>query len=364
MNVKHIFRHPGSVFLIINSFWGKLIAELEGAVYKWALKSPRRASFYYCFFSTRFDREHYSVLKGISLNIDNDIDSLACYSSLRRNIHRLEKGLISDKIKPIFAGEYIENTLNLFDLVLEKKESGEITNRWIVDVLTKYFETVQRTEKILKAETTFNQLKLRFPRMLTDHEHGEYHGPYIKKDIKTSSINFEQFYELCEQRHSIRWYEDIDVPIGKVKKAIKLGLTAPSACNRQPFRFIIIQDKDKLKVMTRLPGGAKTFANNIRLLVVLVGDLSAYFDERDRHLIYIDGGLAAMNFMLGLETLGLSSCPINWPDIEKNEMVIQKELCLNVWEKGILFFSIGYPLEHGGIPFSAKKTVDEVVAVI
>ena len=52
------------------------------------------------------------------------------------------------------------------------------------------------------------------------------------------------------------------------------------------------------------------------MIIVIVGELDAYEYDRDRHLIYIDGSLAAMTFMLALETLGLSSCPINWSGVE------------------------------------------------
>ena len=148
-----------------------------------------------------------------------------------------------------------------------------------------------------------------------------------------------------------------------VKKAITAGLTAPSACNRQPFRFIIVNSKEKLAKTVNLPMGSDTFAHNIKLMAILIGDLSAYFDERDRHLIYIDASLAAMNFMMALETLGLSSCPINWPDIEERELNIAKEFNLQPNEKGIMFFSIGYALDKGGVPFSAKKNVEQVITI-
>jgi hypothetical protein len=48
--------------------------------------------------------------------------------------------------------------------------------------------------------------------------------------------------------------------------------------------------------------GTAGFSNNIPALIAVVGDLSAYPAERDRHVIYIDGGLATMQLMLAFET--------------------------------------------------------------
>ncbi len=89
-----------------------------------------------------------------------------------------------------------------------------------------------------------------------------------------------------------------------------------------------------------------------------------FIHENGSRTIYIDASLAAMNFMMALETMGLSSCPINWPDIEEREQLIAKEFNLQPSEKGIMFISIGYPLNKGGIPFSAKKSVEQVTTIL
>ena len=95
--------------------------------------------------------------------------------------------------------------------------------------------------------------------------------------------------------------------------------------------------------------------------MVVVGDLSAYPYERDRHLIYVDASLASMQLMLALETLGLSSCPINWPDIEVMERGMAEVLDLSFHERPIMLISVGYPDPRGNIPFSQKKSSDSMI---
>lgn len=53
-------------------------------------------------------------------------------------------------------------------------------------------------------------------------------------------------------------------------------------------------EKEKAVATAKCVGGATDFAENLPAMIAIVGDLSAYPYERDRHLIYIDGSLAAM----------------------------------------------------------------------
>lgn len=359
MNWKHYIKHPGALLLLPGRFKIRLKAKIEAKTFRWALKSPRKASLYYALFSNRFDREHYSVLYGKNLNLNGDLNSIASDATLRRSIHMIEKGLTTVPLKPVFAEGYILNTVETLTNIVHTN-CDDTTQKWAYNVLEKYFQTVEPTPTIQKANTLFKELVNNKPIISCEIKH---HSPYSSETRRKSTITYEQFLQLCQQRHSIRWYADKEVPVDLVKQAITAGLTAPSACNRQPFRFIIVSNKEKLAKTVRLPMGTDTFAHNIKLMVILIGDLSAYFDERDRHLIYIDASLAAMNFMMALETIGLSSCPINWPDIEEREQNIAKEFGLQPSEKGIMFFSVGYPLNTGGVPFSAKKNVEQVTTV-
>ena len=67
-----------------------------------------------------------------------------------------------------------------------------------------------------------------------------------------------------------------------------------------------------------------------------------------------------MTFMLTLETLGLSSCPINWPDVAGFETNIRKTLNLDLVERPIMLISCGYPDKEAKVPFSEKKDLDEI----
>ncbi|MBU2676873.1 MAG: nitroreductase family protein, partial [Gammaproteobacteria bacterium] len=144
-------------------------------------------------------------------------------------------------------------------------------------------------------------------------------------------------------------------------RAIDAAAQAPSACNRQPFRFIVSTQAEHASRIAECAGGTAGFSQQLPAIITVVGDLSAYPLERDRHLIYIDASLASMQLMLAAETLGLSTCPINWPDIESAEQKIRALLELPPHERVIMLIAIGYGDPDSGVPFSQKKQSDFLV---
>ena len=89
----------------------------------------------------------------------------------------------------------------------------------------------------------------------------------------------------------------------------------------------------------------------------MVGHHDAFFHERDRHLIYIDASLASMAMILSFETMGLSTCCLNWPDIPKREKKISKVLYLERKDRVVMFIAVGWADPEGKVAYSEKKSL-------
>ncbi|MDO6426508.1 nitroreductase family protein [Thalassotalea sp. 1_MG-2023] len=310
------------------------------------------SSFYYCFFSTKFRREHQSVLKG-RLAYKASLDAINHSSVLlRRNTHRLEKGLIMQPRREIFAEAYIEETVECFRKCIASSSICSDELKWAQDVLVSYFAIVGDSDIINNAKARFETLTLK------SFECASESLPYQHQARVQAEVSSDQLLALFQQRRSVRWYEQKPVELELIKQAIEMASQAPSACNRQPFQFYTITDMNKASDVASIAMGTTGFSDNIPALIVVMGDLSAYPAERDRHVIYIDGGLASMQLMLAFETLGLSSCPINWPDIEICERKIAKKLALDKHLRPIMLMSVGYGQSTGKIPYSQKKSAE------
>uniref|UniRef100_A0A486XXY9 Nitroreductase family protein n=1 Tax=Rheinheimera sp. BAL341 TaxID=1708203 RepID=A0A486XXY9_9GAMM len=315
------------------------------------------ASVYYSFFSRQFYREHKAMLLALlefSRRVKRPRKSSA---RLRRNIHRLEKGLIMRPRRPVFAEAYISETLDAYKAALGSESFCTQELSWATDVLAQYFAVVNDNPVIAKARQEFSRLTAQIKM------NGEA-VPYAHQMLPENPVSYDALHALFRRRRSVRWFKQTAVAPELVQQAVAAASLAPTACNRQPYQFYVINNAQKAAEVAKYAMGTVGFADNIPCLVVVVGDLSAYEAERDRHVIYIDAALASMQLMLALETLGLQSCPINWPDVEILERKMADTLNLAYWQRPVMLLAIGYAQPSGGIAYSQKKHADMLIKEI
>lgn len=322
-------------------------------------RGPILPVIYYSLVSPVFRREMRAVMAGKILHLDQTHRNDGNLYLLVRNTHRLEKGLIMRPRRTVFALDFIEETVLAYQAVMRQALPDQDQQiRWFTDVLHSYFDVVDAANPVI------GRCKAVFEAALAGSASGRPASgtriPYHRIEKSVDDISYEAFLRLTRHRKSVRWFKPEPVPRERVDQALLAAGLAPSACNRQPYSFRIFDDPARVAELAAIPMGTRGFAQNIPMFVVVVGHLDAYFDERDRHVIYVDGSLAAMTFMLALETLGLSSCPINWPDIEARERRMDRALGLKPHERPILCMAVGYADPEGMVAFSEKRPLDEV----
>ncbi|TZG25844.1 nitroreductase family protein [Sphingomonas montanisoli] len=324
---------------------------------KWGLiaflgRHPRLAALYFALADDSLSREAAGVLAGRARYRDDTHSPQLSYYLLRRNIHRLEKGLIMRPRRPVFAADYLPETVDVYGRSI--RHAGEVVtseHEWAHNVLTEYFSAVDRDHPAIAPEWKKFQ-RIDAAAFGVD---APTRIPYTRALADAAPVAFDDFMTLSMRRRSVRWYLDKPVPRELVDKALDAATQAPSACNRQPFVYRIFDDPAQARKLAAIPMGTKGFSDQLQAVVVLVGRLRAYPEARDRHAIYIDASLSAMSFMYALETLGLSSCPINWPDCQPQEHLIAEAMNLEPDERVIMLIAYGWPDPEGMVPYSAKR---------
>ena len=326
-------------------------------------KSRRLAVLYYLFFDKSFARESRAVLAGRVKHVKEAKEIKANYFLLVRNIHRIEKGLLMRPRRSVFGKDYIQETIDSFEGIckLQLDSKSNLQLKWFKDVLSAYFSLAGTGDNFIRKQgERFSHILETYIPTADEEMTTPKSVPYLRLDAHKSNISYEQFFLLCKQRRSVRWFLDKPIPRELIDQAVLAANQAPSACNRQPFEFRIFDEKDLVNEGITLPMGTKGYGHSVPVFIVLVGNLDAYFDERDRHVIYIDASLAAMSFMLALETMGLSSCAINWPDIESREQTMDKFLKLRAHQRAVMCLGIGYPDPDGLVACSEKRPIDQI----
>jgi nitroreductase len=152
-------------------------------------------------------------------------------------------------------------------------------------------------------------------------------------------------FEIIKKRRSIRHFKNIPVEDEKILQIIEAARLAPSTTNRQPWRFIVVKDRNLLvKISSKTLGTINKWAKTAPLIIVCCSVrkniLTHYIGEALSGVKYhiIDVSIAAEHIVLTAEELGLSSCWIGW----FNEKKIKEILDISKIWKIVSLLAIGY----------------------
>ncbi|MDE7378669.1 MAG: nitroreductase family protein [Paraprevotella sp.] len=153
------------------------------------------------------------------------------------------------------------------------------------------------------------------------------------------------FSELVQMRQSDRKYEQRPVDRELVVKCLEAARMAPSACNSQPWKFVVVDDPELARKMGEYAAGLgmNKFARECPVVVAVVLEKMNFMAGigsviKDKEYSLLDVGIAVEHFCLQAAELGLGTCIMGWFD-EKNV----KKL-LGIGNRRVpLLISLGYP---------------------
>lgn len=183
----------------------------------------------------------------------------------------------------------------------------------------------------------------------------------MKKNSSQSEI--DGFLEMIRGRSSCRSYLEKDVEEWKIENCLEAARLAPSACNKQPWRFKVVKDKSLLEEICEkglLPGISMPWLFEAPVIILLCTEENVVTHTLAPLLSgvkyqLIDAGIAGEHFVLAASAQGLGTCWIGW----FKEKVIRKTLSVPRKLKIISLISLGYPAEIGEQP--RKKELEEIV---
>ncbi len=109
--------------------------------------------------------------------------------------------------------------------------------------------------------------------------------------------------ELIKSRRSIRRFSPTPVAKEMVKALLECAMSAPSAHNRQPWHFVVIEQRDLLDRIPEIHPYAK-MVTQATLAILVVGDPSL---EHAPGYFVLDCSAAVQNTLLAAHALGLGA---------------------------------------------------------
>jgi len=173
--------------------------------------------------------------------------------------------------------------------------------------------------------------------------------------------------DLLKHRKSVRDFLDRPVEREKIMMCLEAARLAPSECNSQPWRFIVVDDrqlKDKLCEATF--GGIysmNSFCRTAPVMVVVISEKSKFLARigeifRGMKYYLIDIGIACEHFVLQAEDLGLGTCWIGW----FNERGVKSTLNITQHKKIDILIALGYYDREKLGPEHGREPMDEIAS--
>lgn len=180
-------------------------------------------------------------------------------------------------------------------------------------------------------------------------------------------------FETIRTRRSIRAYEDKPVEEDKLRRVLEAARMAPSAGNRQPWRFIVVTDpkvkeaiievKERFrppppKSAPQTPPRSTPRLNPLRTApIIIVGCAMPSESFPGTDFWKIDVSIALQNLVLAAWELGLGTC---WVGVFHEEEELKKVLGLPDEARIVAMVTLGYPAEKKE-PVTDRKPLEEIV---
>lgn len=174
----------------------------------------------------------------------------------------------------------------------------------------------------------------------------------------------DDFLHLVLSRQSDRSYDkERVVEQDKLDRILEAARMAPSACNAQPWKFVVITDADLAKKVGKAAAGLgmNRFAKDAPVHILIVEE-SANITSllggkvKGKYFPLIDIGIAAAHISLAAESEGLGSCILGWFD----ESEIKRLVDIPSSKRVLLDVAIGYPVK--GKRKKMRKPKEKVIS--
>lgn len=172
------------------------------------------------------------------------------------------------------------------------------------------------------------------------------------------------FLDLARARQSVRHYSARLVEHEKLERCLEAARVAPSACNSQPWRFVVIDDpqlKDAVagKTFSKLVSFNR-FSVQAPVLVAVISEKPKFITQvggflKRKEYNLIDVGIVAEHFCLQAAAEGLGTCILGWFD----EKGVKKLLKVPKRKRVVLILAVGYSVTDK-LRTKDRKPLDEI----
>lgn len=212
------------------------------------------------------------------------------------------------------------------------------------------------------------------------------HTRYPEKEMIKRS---QEFYELLNQRRSVRFISNEQVPMEVISNAIKTAGTAPSGAHTEPWTFVVVKDLDtkhkireiieeeeEINYMKRMgqrwvsdvkklrTTWIKEYLDTAPVLILIFKQVHGFATNGKKKIHYyneISVSISCGILLAALQNAGLvtvTTTPLNCGPRLRTLLSRPHN------EKLLMLLPVGYPSKEATIPDLKRKSLDQIMVTV
>lgn len=269
-------------------------------------------------------------------------------AKITEKYHALEKGLSLRHPRPGFGAAKIEALLRLTDRYVSDYGSDAVSEA-AYGALAGYLAFNQEAGLSDEDIPYFSEMKEAFGGIAT-RTGGTIDMTRQSVAEAVNGVGLKFF----KTRHSTRQFTKAPVSGDDLEFAAIAAASAPAVCNREFAQVHVWRNPSTIARLLEIQGGAQGFANDIPCLAMITASVRNYWGAGERNQAWIDGGLFAMSFILGLHARALGSVSLNWSKRPEKDREMLRAAELDDSSAIIFLIGIGNLRDHYRVAASPR----------
>lgn len=304
-----------------------------------------------------YDLKRYSRYSSTIHPADRERANLA--AKVTERYHSIEKGLSLPDPRPGFGRVVIPRLVKLVDKYVAAYGQDEVS-RAAAGALRNYLQFNAESGLVaseVPGEPAVSELLARV-------DHSVDSGgttPMTRMQVHSKVKGVE--LEFFTSRHSTRMFDSMPVDPGEIEFAARAAMASPAVCNREFSGVTVWTDPELVREILVAHGGARGFEGEPTALAMITVAPRAYWGAAERNQAWIDGGLFAMGFLLGLHAQGLGAVALNWSREPVADRAMRRLVALADDRSIVMFVAFGNLRDNYLVARSSRRDLNKFLTV-
>ena len=165
---------------------------------------------------------------------------------------------------------------------------------------------------------------------------------------ESNNAREESALDVISTRVSVRQFTGEKLNADQLDKILRAGMSAPTAVNKQPWAFVVVDDAEVLQQLSEAVKSSR-IENGASHAIVVCGDMTKALEGEGRGYWVEDTSAATENMLLAAHAMGLGALWVGVYPISERVSQVSEIICVPEHITPMCIVTLGYPAEQPAV---------------